>query len=235
MKTVLDKASSRGYADHGWLQTWHTFSFANYRNPERIHFGALRVLNDDIIAPSRGFDMHPHQDMEVVTIPLKGSLRHGDSIKNSSVITPGDIQVMSTGTGIFHSEYNASDHDPVELLQIWVIPERFNTPPHYRDYDIRGAIEKNRWSFLISPDGDAPASILQQAWFSIGELERNLELPYRMHRKESGVYIFVIDGEIEAEGRILERRDGLGIWDTGEFNIKTFQESRILLIEVPMI
>ena len=164
MKKVVDRASSRGYFDHGWLKTYHTFSFADYYNPTRVHFGALRVLNDDWVAPSQGFGAHPHKNMEVVSIPLKGKLRHGDSVANTRTITPGDVQVMSTGSGILHSEYNGSDKEPVEFLQIWVFPDRENTPPEYNNYNIRGLLKKNELALFISPDGSTPASILQNAW-----------------------------------------------------------------------
>ena len=137
MKTIIDKAASRGYFDHGWLKTHHTFSFADYYNPKRVPFGALRVLNDDWVAPSNGFDTHPHKNMEVVSIPLRGQLRHGDSVENVQTIVPGEIQVMSTGRGIYHSEYNGSDEEPVEFLQIWIFPKKENTPPEYNNYDIR--------------------------------------------------------------------------------------------------
>lgn len=155
MKTVVDKANTRGYANHGWLKTHHTFSFANYYNPKRVHFGMLRVLNDDSVAPGEGFDTHPHKNMEVISIPLKGYLRHGDSIRNSEVITPGDIQVMSAGTGIFHSEFNDSGEEQLDFLQIWVFPREENTAPHYKSYDIRPVLKKNELGVMIAPDGSA--------------------------------------------------------------------------------
>lgn len=171
MKIAVDRAGSRGYANHGWLKTYHTFSFANYYNPKRMRFGLLRVLNDDSVAPGEGFDMHPHQNMEVISIPLKGYLRHGDTIRNSEVITPGDIQVMSAGTGIVHSEFNDSQEEWLEFLQIWVFPRKENLPPRYKSYDIRSTQKENELSLIISPDGDAPASIEQDAWFSLGRIE----------------------------------------------------------------
>lgn len=171
MKTVVDKASSRGYFNHGWLKTHHTFSFANYYNPSRMHFGVLRVLNDDSVDPEMGFDTHPHQNMEVISIPLKGYLRHGDSVNNIRTITPGDIQVMSTGKGIFHSEYNGSDKEQLEFLQIWVFPRIENTEPEYNNYDIRPLLKRNELALIISPDGKVPASIKQDAWFSMGTFD----------------------------------------------------------------
>ena len=235
MKTILHKAATRGHADHGWLDTYHTFSFASYFNPERVHFGALRVLNDDKVAPSEGFGMHPHQNMEVISIPLKGYLRHGDSIENSSVITPGTIQVMSTGTGIYHSEYNDSATEPLEFLQIWVFPKKENTKPKYDNFDIRHAVKRNELSLIVSPEGNAPASILQDAWFSIGKLDKGVKKTYDMHREDTGVYVFVIEGQANVSGTVLSRRDGMGIYDTNSIAIEALEDSEILLIEVPMV
>jgi hypothetical protein len=235
MKTILHKAATRGHADHGWLDTYHTFSFASYFNPERVHFGALRVLNDDKVAPSEGFGMHPHQNMEVISIPLKGYLRHGDSIENSSVITPGTIQVMSTGTGIYHSEYNDSATEPLEFLQIWIFPKKENTKPKYDNFDIRHAVKRNELSLIVSPEGNAPASILQDAWFSIGKLDKGVKKTYDMHREDTGVYVFVIEGQANVSGTVLSRRDGMGIYDTNSVAIEALEDSEILLIEVPMV
>lgn len=235
MKTILHKAATRGHADHGWLDTYHTFSFASYFNPERVHFGALRVLNDDKVAPSEGFGMHPHQNMEVISIPLKGYLRHGDSIENSSVITPGTIQVMSTGTGIYHSEYDDSATEPLEFLQIWVFPKKENTKPKYDNFDIRHAVKRNELSLIVSPEGNAPASILQDAWFSIGKLDKGVKKTYDMHREDTGVYVFVIEGQANVSGTVLSRRDGMGIYDTNSVAIEALEDSEILLIEVPMV
>lgn len=235
MKTILHKAATRGHADHGWLDTYHTFSFASYFNPERVHFGALRVLNDDKVAPSEGFGMHPHQNMEVISIPLKGYLRHGDSIENSSVITPGTLQVMSTGTGIYHSEYDDSATEPLEFLQIWVFPKKENTKPKYDNFDIRHAVKRNELSLIVSPEGNAPASILQDAWFSIGKLDKGVKKTYDMHREDTGVYVFVIEGQANVSGTVLSRRDGMGIYDTNSVAIEALEDSEILLIEVPMV
>lgn len=234
MKTVLDRADSRGHADHGWLQTSHTFSFADYYNPSRIHFGALRVLNDDKVAPGKGFDFHPHKNMEVVSIPLKGFLRHGDNLEHSDVITYGDIQVMSAGTGIVHNEFNDSRTDWLEFLQIWVIPKENNTPPLYKNYDIRKALKKNHFSLIISPDGDAPAKLLQSTWFSLGGLDKGLRLSYQMHRRDTGVYCFVIEGKIKVGDTVLSKRDGMGIYETDQIHVETLEDSQVLLIEVPM-
>lgn len=235
MKTILDRANTRGHADYGWLNTWHTFSFADYYNPSRIHFGALRVLNDDTVAPGMGFDTHPHKNMEVVSIPLKGYLRHGDNLEHSEVITPGDIQVMSTGTGIYHSEYNDSKTENLEFLQIWVIPRINNTRPVYKSYDIRPIDKKNRFGYIIAPDGSAPTGILQDAWFSLGELDQGKQIDYQLHQQNTGVYCFVIEGEVQIGNTILKRRDGMGIYETGHFRVETLKPSHLLLMEVALI
>lgn len=234
MKMVVDKANTRGYANHGWLKTYHTFSFANYYNPKRVHFGKLRVLNDDIVAPGEGFDMHQHKNMEVISIPLHGYMRHGDSIKNSEVITSGDIQVMSAGSGIFHSEFNDSSTEQLELLQIWVFPREENTVPSYSSYDIRASLKKNEFSLIVSPFGDAPASINQDAWFSLGKLDAGQINEYKLHGKENGVYLFVIEGEVEVNNTTLFKRDGAGFSETDSITIEVLKESTILLMEIPM-
>ena len=222
MKKVTDKAESRGRSSYDWLDS------------RRMNFGALRVLNDDRIAPEKGFGTHPHKNMEIISIPLKGKLKHGDSKQNSRTITIGDIQTMSAGTGIYHSEMNGSDTEPAEFLQIWVIPEKLNTPPTYQDYDIRPYLHKNKLSLIVSPDGNAPARMLQQAWFSIGEVEAGKKLGYHLHQSHAGVYIFLIEGEIKVDGTVLSRRDGMGVYETDSFELETLQDSHILLIEVPM-
>lgn len=234
MKTIIDRANSRGHADHGWLDTWHTFSFADYYNPGRIHFGALRVLNDDTVAPGRGFDTHPHKNMEVISIPLRGCLRHGDSLEHSEVITPGDIQVMSAGTGIYHSEYNDSKTENLEFLQIWVIPKLMNTKPLYKSYDVRHVDMENCFGYIIAPDGTAPAVILQDAWFSIGHLQQAKTTEYHLHKENHGVYCFVIEGKVKIDEFILTRRDGGGFYDTSSCAVKAITDATVLMIEVPM-
>lgn len=234
MQVVVDKANTRGYANHGWLKTFHTFSFADYYNPRRMQFGALRVLNDDTVAPGEGFDMHPHKNMEVVSIPLRGYLRHGDSMQHSEVITRGDIQVMSAGTGIVHSEFNDSREEPVEFLQIWILPRKLNTPPRYKSYDVRPLLQKNKLALLISPDGETPASLDQDAWFTMGELEAGQVTEYTLHSRENGVYLFVIEGEVEVRNIVLSRRDGAGFSETGGITIEVLKNATLLLIEVPM-
>ena len=234
MNILIDKADSRGHANHGWLDTWHTFSFADYYNPQRMHFGALRVLNDDTLIPRSGFDTHPHKNMEVVSIPLSGTLRHGDSLDNSHTIGPGQIQVMSAGTGIYHSEYNASPDQDLGFLQIWVIPDETNTPPQYADYDIRPLLQHNGISTFIAPG--TGIALRQNAWFSWAGLDRGTACTYRMKGNNTGLYIFVIEGSIaidETEA-ILDRRDGAGITDIDSLTITARQPSTVLLIEVAL-
>lgn len=230
MKTIIDRSSSRGYANHGWLKTYHTFSFADYYNPRRMHFGALRVLNDDTVMPGHGFDTHPHKNMEVISIPLKGEMRHGDNINNTEVIGRGKIQVMSTGSGIFHSEYNDSDTEVLEFLQIWVIPKIKDTTPGYHNYDISDKVNKQGISLFISPDG--PFSILQDAWFSLGNLERDSSTEYNLYGRNTGVYIFVLEGSVKIGDIELGRRDGVGTTETTNITIEAIEKSEILLMEV---
>lgn len=232
MKTIIDRADSRGRENHGWLDSKHTFSFSDYYNPDRMNFGALRVLNDDIVTPGAGFGMHPHRNMEVISIPLKGSLLHGDSLENSHSITRGQIQVMSAGTGIYHSEFNGSKTEDLEFLQIWVIPQTLGTSPEYNDYDITPLLEKNEISTFIAPD--SPISLLQEAWFSLANLDKGVTREYKLRGKGTGVYVFVIEGEVTIEGTTLYRRDGMGISDVSSFNVAAGHNSEVLLIEVPL-
>ena len=234
MKKVIDKSDSRGHSLYDWLDSHHTFSFDEYYNPRRMNFGALRVLNDDRVAPGKGFGTHPHKNMEIISIPLKGKLKHGDSHQNSRVITPGDIQTMSAGTGIYHSEMNGSDTEAVEFLQIWIMPRERNTRPVYQDFSITELERPNELAVIVSPDGSTPASLLQDTWFSIGKVEAGKELGYHMHQSHAGVYIFLIEGEIVVDGEVLKRRDGMGVYDTNSFELETLKDSHILLIEVPM-
>lgn len=199
-----------------------------------MHFGVLRVLNDDSVDPEMGFDTHPHQNMEVISIPLKGYLRHGDSVNNIRTITPGDIQVMSTGKGIFHSEYNGSDKEQLEFLQIWVFPRIENTEPEYNNYDIRPLLKRNELALIISPDGKVPASIKQDAWFSMGTFDAGKSFEYKLHQEGNGVYLFIIEGDVEVAGNRLSRRDGIGLWDAKSFKVEITQEATLLLMEVPM-
>lgn len=236
MKTIYYKASERGHANHGWLDAWHSFSFAGFQNPEKVHFGALRVLNDDMIIGGRGFGMHPHDNMEIVTIPLSGDLEHEDSMGNKGAIGKGEVQVMSAGTGIYHSERNKNIDRALRLLQIWVFPKVRDIQPRYdqKAFSIKG--RKNQLQTIISPLGskDEGMGMNQDAWFSLADLEEGKELNYAPKLTTNGVYAFVIEGEAEINGQVLGRRDALGISETNEILIKANSDSEILLIDVPM-
>lgn len=236
MKTILHRAESRGFFDHGWLKTHHTFSFADYYNPQRINFGALRVLNDDRIEGGTGFDLHPHKNMEVISIPLKGDLEHQDSLGHKDSIKEGEIQVMSAGTGIMHSEYNRNDDRPSEFLQIWVFPNKMNVPPRYENAMISDLVRKNEICEIVSPYPGTGKGlwIYQQAWFSIADLDKDQLQLYKMKSKDSlGVYIFIIEGAITIKDLELKHRDGVGVYDTTEVEYKATERSRVLFIEVP--
>ncbi|MDF1573820.1 MAG: pirin family protein [Bacteroidales bacterium] len=235
MNTVLHKADTRGHADFGWLDSYHSFSFADYYNPERMHFGALRVLNDDRVAGGRGFEKHPHDNMEIISIPLKGDLEHKDSLENVAVIKEGDIQVLSAGTGIYHSEYNRNQDSEVSFLQIWVLPNKRQVEPRYDQIRIRDMETENRFYQILSPyKEDQGVWIYQNAWFSLGKFTQQTQTHYKYHSGDFGVYAFVIDGNARIEGQDLAKRDGFGLWDTDRISILAEKDSRILLMEVPM-
>lgn len=235
-KTIIHKADSRGHADHGWLNTYHSFSFSNYHDPERVHFGALRVLNDDTVAPGRGFGRHPHDNMEIVSIPLEGDLEHADSMGNKAVIRKGDIQAMSAGTGIMHSEYNASKDNPVKFLQIWVFPSRQNITPQYSQVTLNSSDRKNTLQQIVSPraNGATGVTIQQDAWFHLGDLDKGIQLTYGIKNKGDGAYLFVLRGSVNVEGQLLNSRDGMGVWDTDQISITADSDAELLVIEVPM-
>lgn len=234
MNTVLHTSESRGLTAAGWLVGRHSFSFNQWYNPERVQFGALRVLNDDLITAGSGFPPHQHEDMEIVTIPLKGAVAHEDSSGGKGIVSAGEVQIMSAGTGVTHSEFNASKTEPLELLQIWVLPERLGLPPRYEEKKFR-AIQPGAWQVLVSPSGEAESfKIFQQAWFSQAWFKPGMELVYDMHAPHHGVYIFVIEGELEVAGHRLRRRDALGVWEVEPVSIKALAESRVLVIEVPL-
>ncbi|MFP4024551.1 MAG: pirin family protein [Thiohalospira sp.] len=235
MKTKLHKAESRGHANHGWLITYHTFSFADYYNPERIHFGALRVLNDDTIAGGEGFGAHPHDNMEIITIPLVGDLKHKDSMGNEGIIKSGDLQVMSAGSGIQHSEFNANADQEVKILQIWLFPNKKNVEPRYDQISIKDLEKDNELFQILSPNKNGQGVwIHQDAWFHLGNLKSGWEGEYKLKGKNHGVYIFVIEGSISIENNLLNTRDALGITETKKFNITATSDCKILLMEVPM-
>lgn len=234
-QTVLHTAGSRGGADHGWLKSHHTFSFAGYFNPERVQFGALRVLNDDSVDGGMGFGDHPHDNMEIISIPLEGSLQHKDSMGNLATIEPGEIQAMSAGTGIYHTEYNKDKSKPVKFLQIWVFPNKRNVDPRYDQVKISLAEKPNQLVQVLSPDPeDAGVWIHQDAWFNMGKLEKGSKVDYTIHKKGNGAYIFVLEGQIAVDGQLLDRRDGYGVWDTEGFNITASTDAEFLIMDVPM-
>ncbi len=234
MKTVLHKADTRGHANHGWLDSHHTFSFANYYNPERMHFGVLRVLNDDVVAPGRGFGTHPHDNMEIISIPLEGDLEHKDSMGNAAIIRSGDVQVMSAGTGVFHSEYNKNKDRDVRFLQIWMFPKKKGVTPRYDQITLENA-KNSKIQQVLSPNpDDAGVWVHQDAWFHIGTFNKGDQENYRIKRNGNGVYAFVLEGEVTIEGQSLGRRDGFGIWDADAINIQASDNARVLLMDVPM-
>lgn len=236
MKAVSHKSDSRGHADHGWLKTQHTFSFANYYDPSRIHFGALRVLNDDWIAPSQGFGRHPHDNMEIITIPFSGEVLHQDSMGNKGTIVPGEIQVMSAGTGVFHSEHNNSSREPLTLFQIWVMPNKKNVTPRYDQITISDLAKKNELYQILSPNADDQGVwIHQDAWFHLGDLDKGIQVEYQLKRKDSGIYIIVVEGKIDIEGFELNKRDGIGLSELEAAKITALEDTKVLVMEVPMV
>ena len=235
MKKIIHKAESRGYADHGWLRSYHTFSFASYQNSERINFGMLRVLNDDVVQPEMGFGTHPHRNMEIISIPISGALSHTDSIGNKRSIEVGEVQVMSAGTGLKHSEFNDSKIDAVNFLQLWIIPEIENITPYYNQKIFEALERKNKFQVLVSPNdkqvvGSLP--INQQGYISMIDLDKGFETTYDL---KNGAYFFLIEGEVLIEGENLEKRDAMGVVEKNKVNIKANKSSKLLVIDVPMI
>ena len=235
MKKAFHAANTRGNANHGWLNANHSFSFANYHNPERMNFGALRVLNDDTIAAGMGFGTHPHENMEIITIPLEGDLEHKDSMGNIGVINEGEIQVMSAGTGVHHSEYNKNADQAVKVLQLWVFPKKQNVTPRYDQMSVRDLKKPNDFYQVLSPNSeDAGMWVHQDTWFHLGEFDVEKSLDYTIKKPGNGVYVFVIQGSFNVEGENLKKRDAIGIWDTETINFTAQSQSKVLLVEVPM-
>jgi redox-sensitive bicupin YhaK (pirin superfamily) len=233
MKTVFHSAASRGHADHGWLNAKHSFSFASWHNPERIHFGMLRVLNDDIVAGGMGFGKHPHDNMEIITIPLAGAIQHEDSMGFSEIIHTGEVQVMSAGTGIYHSEYNPSPSQELHLFQIWIFPNQKQVTPRYAQ--AKYELNEGTFSELVGPQQSGIATwIHQDAWLSMGVFETDAAISYTIKNPNNGAYIMLIDGSIQIGAQILHQKDAIGISDTAQIDIKVQQKSKILVIEVPM-
>ncbi len=236
MHTILHTADSRGDANHGWLHSKHSFSFASYYNPEKIHFGVLRVLNDDFVAAGMGFGLHPHDNMEIISIPLEGDLAHQDSMGNHTVIKHGDIQVMSAGTGVKHSEMNHNKDKPVKFLQIWVIPNKKDVTPRYDQITLNPANRINTLEQILSPNADdAGVWIHQDAWFHIGKFDLDFATNYKVKKVGNGLYAFVLYGSFEVAGQALAERDALGITDFDQFELKALtKDAEILLMEIPM-
>ena len=235
MKTIIHRSGDRGHANHGWLNAHHSFSFANWYDPSKIHFGMLRVLNDDIVASGQGFGMHPHNDMEIVTIILKGALQHKDNMGNGSVIKPGDVQVMSAGTGVLHSEFNPSSTEEVSLFQLWIFPKENGIKPRYDQKTFDPSLHKNKIQMVASGfKTNGELYIHQDAAISLASIEKNKSVTYPLLKGGNGAYIMVIEGSVEINGEILMKRDAIGVSEINEFPIKANDNSEILIIEVPM-
>ncbi len=235
MNTILYKSEDRGYADHGWLKANHSFSFAGYYDPNKIHFGVLRVLNDDTIAAGMGFGMHPHENMEIITIPFSGTLAHNDSMGNNGTIGYGEIQVMSAGSGITHSEFNHSKDEAVTLFQLWLFPNKKNVTPRYDQISYDKEKLHNEWQQIISPDvNDEGSWIYQDAWFHLGKFDKDATTQYPIHKQGNGIYLMVIEGEIMVEGNTLALRDAIGITDAETIQIQVNKPCFLLILDIPM-
>ncbi|MCA0132641.1 pirin family protein [Winogradskyella alexanderae] len=238
MKTIIHKSDTRGYADHGWLKSHHTFSFAGYQNPERMNFGMLRVLNDDVVQPKMGFGTHPHQNMEIISIPLKGALSHKDSMGNKRAIEVGEVQVMSAGTGLTHSEFNDSKTDEVNFLQLWIIPEEISVKPNYEQRKFSDDGRLNQLQTVVAPkdklEGDA-LPISQQAYIYRSTLQADNKLKLSPRSEDNGLYVFVADGAVEVSGKPLSKRDAIGISEADFIEINSTKDADLVIIEVPMV
>lgn len=232
---VIHKADTRRKADHGWLQSFHSFSFAGYYNPERMGFGVLRVLNDDRVAPGMGFSKHPHDNMEITSIPLQGDMEHRDSMGNVSVIRQHDVQIMSAGTGVFHSEMNRNNNQEVGFFQIWIYPKERNIQPRYDQRTFHPNDRKDKMQLVVSPNGESGSLVINQdTWFSLGRFTSSQTLHYTIRRKNNGLYVFVLSGFVTIHEQTLNTRDALGIWDTEEVTLQVASETELLLLDVPM-
>jgi hypothetical protein len=233
--TVLHKANTRGNANHGWLNAFHSFSFGSWYNPERVQFGTLRVLNDDTIAAGMGFGEHPHDNMEIITIPLEGDLAHKDSMGNAETIKTGDIQVMSAGTGVRHSEFNPNADLHTKLFQIWLFPNKQNVTPRYQQITLDKSLQKNNFAQILSPnDSDEGVWIHQDAWFYMSDFDADFSKKLSLNKEGNGFYIMNIEGEIEVNGEKLEQRDAIGTWEISEIEIKATTNAKFLVMEIPM-
>lgn len=236
MKTTIHRADSRGFANHGWLQSSHTFSFAGYYNPDRIHFGALRVLNDDTVKGGMGFGAHPHDNMEIVSIPLSGALEHRDTTGRHKIINQNDVQIMSAGSGIEHSEFNASKTDPVKFLQIWLFPKKRDIAPRYDQQTFEPADRHNRLQTVVAPEGSNEGlPINQDAWFSLGNFDKGQSFSYAPKKAGNGLYLFVISGTVSAGGENLGPRDAIAVEDYSQLDVTTSEDAALLLMDLPML
>ena len=236
MKKIIHRAEDRGHANHGWLDAHHSFSFASYQDDSKVHFGELRVLNDDTIAPSMGFGKHPHDNMEIVTIPLAGAIKHVDSMGNSGIIKVGDVQIMSAGKGILHSEHNASVSEPLNLFQIWVFPKVRNIEPRYEQKTFLVADRKNKFQTIVSPNKeDGGVWINQDAWFSLGDFDAHQTVSYAPKLKQNGLYIMLVNGEVEIDGEILKKRDAIGLSGLEVVTVKVNADTELLVLDIPMV
>ena len=234
MKTILHKANSRGHTEFDWLNSYHSFSFGNYHNPERMHFGALRVLNDDSVQQGMGFSKHPHENMEIVSIPLYGDLHHKDSTGRDEIIRQHDVQIMSAGSGIAHSETNANNDKEVKFLQLWVLPKEKDIEPRYEQKTFRPEDRLNKVLTVVAPDDEKAVHINQDAWLSLANVSKGFNTTYQIHKEGNGVYAFILNGNVTINDQALESRDGLGIWETGSITLQADTDAEILLIDVPM-
>lgn len=234
MKTILHSADKRSYVSFGWLDSHHSFSFGNYYDPQKMHFGMLRVLNDDVIAGGSGFGTHPHDNMEIISIPLQGALEHQDSTGTQAVIYENDVQIMSAGTGLKHSEKNHYKDKETGFLQIWIIPKESNIKPRYDQKTFNSDDLINKLQTVVAPDDEKAVWINQDAWLSLGHFENSFTTSYSLKKAGNGVYVFVIDGNVTINDQSLYKRDAIGIWDVDKINITSVTDAKILLIEVPM-
>ena len=235
MKTIVHPASERGFASRGWLKSYHSFSFSQYHDPEKMNFGLLRVLNDDFVEQGMGFGSHGHDNMEIVSIPLEGALKHNDSTGREAVIQSGDVQIMSAGTGMQHSEFNNSSSEAVKFLQIWVFPKQKDITPRYEQKSFTEEEKKNKFLTVVSPEENVDSIwINQDAWFSLTNLDAGEKLNYDLHARDNGAYIFVIEGHIEAVNQDLKDRDALGVYEIDSVAISAKTNAKVLVIEVPM-
>lgn len=236
MKTIIHKASERGAKQISWLKSYHSFSFGDYQDPNKMSFGLLRVLNDDYVEPGMGFGMHGHENMEIVSIPLYGSLNHQDSMGNDAVIKTGDVQIMSAGTGIRHAEFNGSKAEPVKFLQIWVFPKEYNIEPRYDQKSFQEEDKHNQFLTVVSPDQENEQAVWinQDAWFSLANLDAGKELEYKLNGEHTGVYVFVLQGKLGVAEQVLDNRDAIGVYDTEAVAVKAHLDTKLLVIEVPM-